>query len=66
MFIAKELFSAALMIEIPWYMDRMDFEPDEGKLDIWIDYTLGSEFFFEDKELWIDGRFKSYDRVDKV
>ena len=66
MFTAKELFSKALMIELPWYIDRMDFEPEKGKLDIWIDFAPGSEFFFEDKELGINGRFKAYDTVDKV
>jgi transposase len=66
MFTAKELFSKALMIELPWYFYRIDFEPEKSKLDIWIDFARGSEFFFEDKELGINGRFKAYDAVDKV
>ena len=66
MFTTKELFSKALMIELPWYIDRMDFDPEKGKLDVWIDFARGSDFFFEDKSLGVSGRFKAYDTTEKV
>ncbi len=66
MFTTKELFSKALMIELPWYIDRMDFNPEKGKLDIWIDFARGSDFLFEDKAMCIKGKFKAYDTTEKV
>lgn len=32
MFTAKKLFNKALMLELPWYIDRMNFEPEEDKV----------------------------------
>ena len=59
MFTTKDLFSKALMIDLPWFIEKMEFNQPEGKLDIWIDFEEGSKFFFEDKALGISGKFKA-------
>jgi hypothetical protein len=46
MFTTKELFSKALMIELPLFIEKMEFDQTQGKLDVWIDFAMGSEFFF--------------------
>ena len=66
MFSTQELFSKALMIDLPWFIERMEFDQAQGKLDIWIDFARGSEFFFEDKLLGISGKFKAYDTTEKT
>jgi len=40
----KELFQLALNIQDPWFIDRIEFVPDEKRLDLWIDFVPGSEF----------------------
>jgi len=37
----KELFAKALMIEKPWFIEDIEFEPEESKLEIWINYEQG-------------------------
>jgi hypothetical protein len=49
MFTTKELFSKALMIELPWFIEKMEFDQTRGKLDVWIDFARGSEFFLRIK-----------------
>jgi hypothetical protein len=66
MFTTKDLFSKALMIDLPWFIEKMEFNQPEGKLDIWIDFEEGSKFFFEDKALGISGKFKAYDTRQKT
>jgi hypothetical protein len=53
MFSQKELFAKALMVEKPWFIQEVNFDPQNGKIDIWIDFEAGSEVFYEDKELEI-------------
>jgi transposase len=65
MFSTKDLFANTLMIDLPWYIDRMEFSPEKGKLDIWIDFVRGSLFNFEDAEMNIRWHFKAYDTIDK-
>ena len=66
MFTTKELFSKALMIDLPWFIENMEFDQSQGRLDVHIGFTKGSEFFFEDKSLGISGRFKAYDSTVKT
>ena len=40
----KELFQLALNIQDPWFIDCIEFVPDEKRLDLWIDFIPGSEF----------------------
>ena len=53
MFSTKDLFAQAFQIEKPWFIERMEFDLEKGKLDIWIDFSLGSLFYFEDAGLGI-------------
>ena len=62
----KDLFAKALMIEKPWYVHDIQFDLKEGKLEIWIDFERGSAFYYEDKELGIQGHFKAYDTTQKT
>ena len=62
----EQLFSAALMIQDPWFISNIDFDPVKGRLDIAIDFTRGASFYYEDKELGIAGSFKAYDTVLKT
>ena len=66
MFDPKDLFAQALRIEKPWFIERMEFDPEKGKLNIWIDFSRGSLFYFEDAGLNIRGQFKAYDTTEKV
>jgi hypothetical protein len=34
MFDPKYLFAQAIRIEKPWFIERMEFDPEKGKLDI--------------------------------
>ena len=61
----KDLFAQALKIETPWFIERMEFDPEKGKLDIWIDFARGSLFYFEVAGLGIRGQFKAYDTTEK-
>jgi len=40
----KELFQLALNIQDPWFIDRIEFSPEEKRLDLWVDFIPGSEF----------------------
>jgi len=61
----KDLFARALLVEKPWFIERIEFDQEGGKLEIWIDFERGSTFSYEDKGLNIQGHFKAYDTVQK-
>lgn len=62
----KELFAAALMIEKPWFIQEIKLDQDNDKLEIWIDFERGSEFYYEDRKLGVKGYFKAYDTTQKT
>jgi transposase len=62
----EDLFAKALMVEKPWFVDKVQFDQEGGKLEIWIDFERGSTFYYEDKELGIKGNFKAYDTSQKT
>jgi transposase len=62
----EDLFAKALMVEKPWFVDKVQFDQEGGKLEIWIDFERGSTFYYEDKELGIKGHFKAYDTSQKT
>jgi transposase len=66
MFSQKDLFAKALMVEKPWFVDKIQFDQNAGKLEIWIDFERGSTFYYEDKELGVKGQFKAYDTSQKT
>lgn len=40
----EELFTLALNLQEPWNVKKIEFNKDERKLDIWIDFVPGSKF----------------------
>jgi transposase len=44
----KEIFEAALGVAPPWFVADMDFDEDEGKLTIQVDFERGSRFELPD------------------
>ena len=62
----KDLFAKALLVEKPWFVHDIKFDQTAGKLEIWIDFERGSSFYYEDKELGIEGHFKAYDTTEKT
>jgi len=60
------LFEIALHVEKPWYIKNINFNEEEKRLDIYIDFKKGSAFFYEDTEKKIKGEFKAYDTTDKA
>jgi transposase len=62
----EELFAKALMIEKPWFIDRINLDLPQSQLDIYIDFERGSTFSYQDVELAVDGEFKAYDTCEKT
>jgi transposase len=61
----EELFSQALFIKSPWFIEELKFDLSNGQLDIYIDFERGSLFDYQDEELGIKGHFKAYDTSEK-
>ncbi len=40
----KILFEAALSINKPWYIDRIEFDAEKKRLDVFIDFERGATF----------------------
>ena len=40
----EELFTLALNLQEPWNVKKIEFNKDERRLDIWIDFAPGSKF----------------------
>jgi transposase len=62
----EQLFAAALMIQKPWEIEKIEFNPDKGRLDIDIGFSRGSLFHYESTSEGIAGDFKAYDVVEKT
>lgn len=62
----EQLFSAALMIRDPWFIESINFDQTKGRLDINIDFERGSTFYYEDPKEQIAGEFKAYDTERKT
>ena len=43
-FYSKDIFTAALHITEPWYISSVNFDPDQKRLDVEVDFKRGSEF----------------------
>lgn len=61
----QQLFELALNIQDPWYIKDIQFNVENKRLDIHIDFHKGSVFHYESKKENIQGDFKVYDTVDK-
>lgn len=40
----EELFTLALNLQEPWNVKKIEFNKDERRLDIWIDFAPGLKF----------------------
>ncbi len=60
----KALFEAALSVTSPWFIDKIQFEVEKKRLDIFINFERGA--VFQSDEEGYDGEYKAYDTVDKT
>ena len=60
----SQLFEVALNIEKPWYIDKIVFDEESKRLDIYVDFNKGSKFHYSDIE--VDGVFPIHDTVHKT
>lgn len=61
----QQLFELALNIQEPWYIKDIQFDVENKRLDIHIDFHKGSVFHYVSEKENIKGDFKAYDTVDK-
>jgi transposase len=66
MFSTNQLFETALGIATPWFIKEVTFDEDKKRLDIHLDFKKGSEFYYKDEELSVEGSYKAYDTVEKT
>lgn len=59
--ITRRLFELALHINDPWYIEDIQFNSEDKRLDIHIDFHKGSVFHYESEEENITGDYKAYD-----
>lgn len=57
----QQLFELALNIQQPWYIKDIQFNIENKRLDIHIDFHKGSIFYYESEKENIKGDFKVYD-----
>ena len=60
------LFEQALSIKTPWFIEKIDFDEKKKRLDIFVAFTKGSVFHYEDSDLDISGEYKAYDTLNKT
>jgi transposase len=63
--LTKGIFELALHIENPWYIKDIQFDSDNKRLDIHIDFHKGSVFRYESQDENIEGDYKAYDTTEK-
>jgi transposase len=61
----KDIFSAALGIHKPWYIEEIEFDIEKCRLDININFDRGTKFKYTSLEDGIDGVFPIHDTVRK-
>ena len=57
----QQLFELALHIQEPWYVKDIQFNTEDKRLDIHIDFRKGSIFHYESEKENINGDFKACD-----
>ncbi len=62
----NSLFEQALNVKNPWFIKNIDFDEKKKRLDIFIDFTKGSLFHYENNDLEIVGEYKAYDTLNKT
>jgi transposase len=58
------LFEAALSINKPWYIDRVEFDASIKRIDIFIDFQRGAKFSSEEEGY--DDHYGVYDPEQKA
>ena len=59
----KDLFKLALGLEDPWMVREVRFSPEEGRLDVWLDFKRGATFPCPSCG---EGGKKAYDTCEKT
>jgi transposase len=59
----RTIFSNALGICAPWFIEGVEFDGAKKRLDIRINFAKGSTFFFANET--VSGEYKAYDTVQK-
>ncbi len=62
----EDLFSCALGIEAPWFIDSMEFDPESSRMDIYLNFKRGSTFSDQGDDTSDIKAYKAYDTVDKT
>ena len=63
--LTKQLFELALNVQDPWFIKDIQFDSENKRLDIHIDFHKGSLFHYKSEKDNIDGEFKAYDTQEK-
>ena len=61
----KHVFEQALGINRPWFIDKLKFDKNNSRLDIYIDFEAGTKFEYLSKKEDIFGEFGAYDTIKK-
>lgn len=61
----EELFSAAIGIQSPWYIEVISLDLPKGELNITVNFKRGSKFEYVDKQTGETGEYKAYDTQEK-
>jgi len=62
----KELFEKAIGISKPWFIDNLKFDEGNRRLDIHINFEVGTKFEYISEEEDISDKFCVYDTVEKT
>jgi transposase len=61
----QELFTQALHIEEPWYIEEINFSNDNRRLDVNVNFKTGSKFNYTDSKTAVSGKYPVHDTVRK-
>jgi len=59
--LTTKIFESALHIQEPWYIKDIQFNLDNKRLDIHVDFYKGAVFHYESEQENINGDYKAYD-----
>ena len=61
----KDVFERALGINRPWFIDKLKFDKNNSRLDVYIDFEAGTKFEYLSEKEDISGEFGAYDTIKK-
>lgn len=62
----EHLFGQALGIVDPWYIDRVHFDPDHKRLNIYVNFKKGATFSYKDEKTGETNDYKAHDTREKT